>query len=183
MKTRNDSSVNAGSMADIAFLLLIFFLVVTTIETDQGINQKLAEDCPECPIPVKHERNILRVILGSNNDLFIEDELASIESIKKLAKNFIDNNGDKSCGYCNGKSEMESSDNPLAAVVSLQHDRQTDYKFYVTVLNELIAAYTELREEYAIKNYKKPLALLSKQEMKKVKENYPRLISEARTNQ
>ena len=169
-------------MADIAFLLLIFFLVVTTIETDEGINQKLAEDCTECPIIDKYERNILRVIMNANNDLFIEDKLASVGSIKKLTKNFIDNNGDKSCSYCNGKSATESSDNPLTAIVSLQHDRQTDYKFYVTVLNELVAAYTELREEYAIQNYKKPLALLSKQEMKEVRENYPRLISEARTD-
>lgn len=169
-------------MADIAFLLLIFFLVVTTIETDEGINQKLAEDCPECPIIEKYERNILRVILNDNNELFIEDELASVEEIKELTKSFIDNNGDGSCSYCSGKNIKESSDNPLAAVVSLQHERQTDYKFYVTVLNELVGAYSELREEYAVKNYNKPLALLSKEEIKEVRKNYPRLISEAKTN-
>ncbi len=67
-------------------------------------------------------------------------------------------------------------------MVSLQHDRQTDYKFYITVLNELIGAYSELREEYAFKNYNKPITSLSDEEMKEVRKNYPRLISEARTN-
>jgi biopolymer transport protein ExbD len=182
MKTRNDTSVNAGSMADIAFLLLIFFLVTTTINVDEGINQKLPPECIKCPIGEKYERNILRVMLNRENQLLVNGTAVSLQTLKSITKDFLDNNGDSSCDYCKGKANKDSSDNPQLAVVSLQNDRQTEYKFYISVLNEISMAYSELRNEYAITTYNKPLLLLDKTATKEVQQRYPRLISEAETS-
>ncbi len=82
--------VNAGSMADIAFLLLIFFLVTATISSDEGINRMLPRECPpgmDCTNPV-NERNILRIMINNNNEVMIEDEIISVENLKDIAKTF-----------------------------------------------------------------------------------------------
>jgi len=134
--------VNAGTMADIAFLLLIFFLVTTTISVDEGINRKLPKLCPpgsECT-PEINKRNILRIVLNSKNEIFVEDEIIQLNDLKDIAKSFLDNNGDNSCSYCNGKQSVSSSDNPKVAVISLQNDKLTSYEFYITVQDELTQA-------------------------------------------
>jgi len=91
---RSAPQVNSGSMADIAFLLLIFFLVKTTMAKDEGINRKLPRNCPpeiECNVE-KNERNILRIVLNRKQEILIEDNLISIENLKDITKSFIDNN-------------------------------------------------------------------------------------------
>lgn len=90
--------VNAGSMADIAFLLLIFFLVTAVIPKDQGIYRKLPKECPpgqDCNIPIP-DRNILKIAINANNEIMVDDAVVSVSEVKALAKNFIDNNGDGS---------------------------------------------------------------------------------------
>ena len=107
MKNSRHSSmpqVNAGSMADIAFLLLIFFLVTAVIPNDVGIFRVLPEPCPIgeiCESQIK-KRNMLEVSVNSNNELFVENEVVSIDDLKSITKGFLDNNGDKTCDYCNG---------------------------------------------------------------------------------
>ena len=176
---------NAGSMADIAFLLLIFYLVTTTMDTDKGINRKLPpwdEELVEDPPPIK-ERNIFTVLVNSNDQLLVEDEYLEISQLREKAMEFIDNNGDGSCTYCKGYKVSSSSDNPDKAVISLQNDRGTSYGMYVKVQNELVAAYEDLREKYAEEEYGKSYRGMDAEEdkdvIKEIKSAYPQKISEA----
>ncbi|MEY2964152.1 MAG: hypothetical protein RL754_1413 [Bacteroidota bacterium] len=174
--------INAGSMADIAFLLLIFYLVTTTMDTDKGINRKLPpydETEIQDPPPIK-ERNIFTVLVNSNDQLLVEDDYLEISELRAKAKEFIDNNGDGSCDHCQGYGSSQSSDNPDKAIISLQNDRGTSYGMYVKVQNELVAAYTELREELAQKRFGKSFEELENEDdIEFVKGAYPQKISEA----
>lgn len=149
MAKRAAPEVNAGSMADIAFLLLIFFLVTTTIETDSGINRKLPPMEEQTDPPVIKQKNIFTVIVNKNDDLLVEDEPMQLKDLRKAAIAFLDNGGDKSCDYCKGPRDPESSDNPDKAIISLANDRETTYKTYIAVQNELVAAYNDLRNARA----------------------------------
>jgi len=185
MRYSSDSSpkVNAGSMADIAFLLLIFFLVSTTISTDEGINRKLPRKCPtgnDCSI-VLNERNVLRIVLNKNQEIMVEKEIIPIRELKNLIKNFVDNNADNSCDYCNGNKNINSSDNPIEAVISLQNDRKTSYELYMNVQDEITKAYYELRVDYSKLKFDKLIDDLSKKEIKILRDVYPFKISEAET--
>ncbi|WP_298342594.1 biopolymer transporter ExbD [uncultured Algibacter sp.] len=173
--------VNAGSMADIAFLLLIFFLVTATISSDHGINRMLPRECPpgmDCKSNI-NERNILRIIINNNDEVMIENEVIPIEKLKDLTKVFIDNNGTGHCEYCNGLKSSNSSDNPKEAIVSLQNGKQTTYKTFIAVQNELTKAYYELRQTYSLNVFNKSSDKLTKEEIKKVKDAYPIILSEA----
>ena len=149
MAKRSAPEVNAGSMADIAFLLLIFFLVTTTIETDSGINRKLPPiDEIEDP-PIIKQKNIFTVVVNKNNQLLAEEELIEISDLRALAVDFLDNGGgegEEACDYCQGPRDPKSSDNPDKAIISLKNDRETSYKVYIAVQNELVAAYNVLRD-------------------------------------
>jgi len=183
MSKRALPEINAGSMADIAFLLLIFFLVTTTMDVDSGINRKLPpwtppEDIPVTP-PVK-KKNIFTVLVNSSNQLLVEEDYMELRDLRDATKRFLNNNGDGSCTYCSGAGKSPtSSDNPMKAIVSLQNDRGTSYKMYISVQNELAAAYNELREELAQRRYGKTFDELSDEERNEVKDAYPQKISEA----
>ena len=149
MAKRSAPEVNAGSMADIAFLLLIFFLVTTTIETDSGLNRKLPpiEEIEDPPI-IK-QKNIFTVVVNKNNQLLVEEELVDISDLRALATEFLDNGGgegEDACEFCQGARDPKSSDNPEKAIISLKNDRETSYKVYIAVQNELVAAYNVLRD-------------------------------------
>ncbi len=170
-------------MADIAFLLLIFFLVTTTISADKGILRKLPKDCPPgqiCSEPLK-ERNVLRILINDNQEIMIEDDIVTLSEVKGLAKNFIDNNGNGTCEYCNGNQLDNSSTSPQNAVISLQHGAFTKYQLFIEVQDELTKAYYELREAYAKNIYNKSPEALSQEELKAVKDAYPFILSEAKT--
>lgn len=146
---RKSPDVNAGSMADIAFLLLIFFLVTTTIETDSGINRKLPPMEDQIDPPIIREKNIFTVVVNKYSQILVEEKLTDIKDIRRLAMDFLDNGGgrgDEACDYCKGDRNPRSSDNPDKAVISLKNDRETPYKSYIAVQNELVAAYNELRD-------------------------------------
>ncbi len=153
MARRSSPEVNAGSMADIAFLLLIFFLVTTTIETDKGISRKLPPWQPEEIDPPKiKQRNIFTVVLNSNNDLLVEDEEIELQDLRQAAFDFLDNGGgtgDEACSFCQGAGSDDSSVNPQKAIISLQNNRGTEYGTYIAVQNELVAAYNQLRDREA----------------------------------
>lgn len=171
MARRAAPEINAGSMADIAFLLLIFFLVTTTMDVDQGISRKLPpilEDNVDPPPPAK-ERNVFVVLMNSNDDLLVEEEYTDIKDLRQKAKDFIDNFGQKA----------NLSENPQKAIISIQNDRGTSYELFIAVQNELTAAYTELREEEAQREYGKSYAELTADEQKEVDDKYPQKISEA----
>lgn len=164
--------INAGSMADIAFLLLIFFLVTTTMDQDTGIARKLP------PMPEEemqdddsqiHARNIYTVLINSHNQLLVEGELMDVSQLKDGATKFINNNG----------IDPNSSDNPEKAIISLQNDRGTEYMTYIRVQNELAAAYTALRNNAALNTFGERYADLNKTQQKEIKKMYPQKISEA----
>ena len=176
---RNSEKVNAGSMADIAFLLLIFFLVTTTISIDAGINRNLPALCPtnDCATPAT-EHNILRIILNDDNEILMNNELVSFREINNLVSDFVNNNGDKSCNYCSGKQLSTASENPQKAIVVLEHDRQTSYELFIEVQNEINKAYAKLRNEYSQNKFQKSIQELSSSELQDVKHAYPINISE-----
>ena len=201
MARRSAPEVNAGSMADIAFLLLIFFLVTTTIETDSGLNRKLPPMEDIIDPPIIKQRNIFTVVVNKNNDLLVEEKPMQIDELREAAVTFLDNGGGKgedACSFCQGERDPNSSDNPEKAVISLKNDRETDYKVYIAVQNELVAAYNILRNrEFARLNpnlgmsfveadrkYSDPRTSLSQKEslkpkLSEVKALFPQKLSEA----
>lgn len=198
MAKRSAPEVNAGSMADIAFLLLIFFLVTTTIETDRGISRKLPPIPPENEVPpIIKQKNIFTVIVNRNNDLFVEDEIMELSELREAAKAFLDNGGgvgEDGCSYCQGARDPQASDNPKKAIISLVNDRKTEYRTYISVQNELVAAYNELRNREAQRlfgmdftemeaKFNDPNFKGNKDKLKtqidQVKEMFPQLLSEA----
>ena len=183
-KKREVPEINAGSMADIAFLLLIFFLVTTTMDADKGINRMLPPwdpDQPEDQENIIKERNIYTVLINSNDLLLVENDYMELKDVRKGAVEFLLNNGDGTCGYCQGGlRDPESSDNPNKAVISLQNDRGTSYEMYIKVQNELVAAYEEVRDQLSMQRHGKPFKSLKDEELiKEIKEAFPQKISEA----
>ncbi len=179
---RKHEAINAGSMADIAFLLLIFFLVTTTLDVDAGIQRKLPpiQEEPEPDRSEIHKRNIFTVLVNAKGELYVEGEYLSLSDLREKAKAFINNNGDGTCQYCrDGQRSPLSSDNPGKAVISLQNDRATPYKVYVAVQNELAAAYNQLRDQMAQERFGKALNSLNEDQKLEIKMAYPQLISEA----
>jgi len=163
MAKRSAPEVNAGSMADIAFLLLIFFLVTTDIATDSGLNRKLPpwEPPTEEPVVIK-QKNIFQITVNKHDQLQIktrgDDRVVKLSELRAEVVRFLDNGGgqgEDACKYCKGDKHPESSDNFDKAVVSLGNDRLTKYKTYISVQNEVIAAYNELRNREFLRAYPK----------------------------
>mgnify|MGYP001818175298 CR=1 FL=1 len=159
MARRATPEVNAGSMADIAFLLLIFFLVTTTIEKDKGIARQLPPKQEEIPEDVIiKDKNLFIVNVNKDDQLLVEEELMELKDLRQAAIDFLDNGGAPSgtpeyCDFCQGLRSPESSDNPQKAVISVQNDRLTSYKMYIAVQNELVAAYNFLRDRESQRLY------------------------------
>jgi biopolymer transport protein ExbD len=172
---RATPEINAGSMADIAFLLLIFFLVTTTIGADKGLQMLLPpEKTIDNPPSDVHDRNVFKVIINSKNELLVEDMPMNINTLREEAKKFLANNG----------ADPTLSDNPQIAVVSVKTDRGTEYNTYLMVLDELMAAYNELRAEKLGITVDRYLQLDEKnpkenQMLKYAQKVYPRRLSEA----
>lgn len=187
MFKRNLTEINAGSMADIAFLLLIFFLVSTTMNTDSGILTKLPPVPPDIPIdkPVK-ERNIFVVLVNRNNELLVEGESMALKDLRAAAKEFIDNPQNDldlpakefiTVDYFGSVAVTKKH------VISLQNHRGTSYEMYVAVQNELMAAYNELRDEISTDRFGVKFDDLkgekNRDKRKAIERIYPRRISEA----
>jgi biopolymer transport protein ExbD len=203
MARRENPEINAGSMADIAFLLLIFFLVTTTMNVDSGVSKKLSEKPPPDYVPpVIKEKNIFEVNINRNNELLVEEEFMDIKDLREAAVKFIDNGGGLGkpnedgtpglpCDYCEGERSEFSSDHPNKAIISVKSDRGTEYGTYIKVQNELLRAYTILRNRLCKKRYDMSFDELeetykgnkSNEDLKKkvedIKTAYPQIISDA----
>jgi len=169
-KDRLSNEINAGSMADIAFLLLIFFLVTTTIVEDKGILVKLPPWSEEEPDIAKlKERNVFSVLVNADNQLLVRGEPTGTGDLKDKIKEFIMN-----------PEKMENmSEDPTKAIVSLKNDRGTQYETYLEVYNEVMAAYNELRKEEGIKRFGKEYEFLNKDQAKSIRDAIPLILSEA----
>lgn len=169
-KTRQAPEVDAGSMADIAFLLLIFFLVTTTISNDKGVLVKLPPWSDEPPPEIRlNERNVYAVLVNAQNQLLVRKQPLDIDKLRDDAKDFIMNPG----------ARPDMAENPRKAIISLKNDRGTEYQTYLKVYNELKAAYNELRDEEARKLYNKGFANITKEQQKEIRSAIPLVISEA----
>lgn len=184
-KKRKTSEINSSSMADIAFLLLIFFLVTTSMNTSTGLSRRLPPPLPPDQVvpPVDiNKRNIFVVKVNSLNQLMVQGELMNIRDLRQKVKEFIKNeNNDPNL-------PIKVSENiPLIGqieitkdhVISLQNDVDTQYQAYIDVQNELVAAYNELRNELSNEKFGKLYNDLSEEEQKAVQAVYPQKISEA----
>ncbi|MCS6832153.1 MAG: biopolymer transporter ExbD [Flammeovirgaceae bacterium] len=170
---RMKQEINAGSMADIAFLLLIFFLVTTTIASDKGVAVLLPPKLENQEVKIK-EKNLFNILINSKDMLLADNEIIDIKQLKDKVKAFVDNNG----------KDPNLSDSPKDAIVSIKTDRGTSYKVYITVLDEVKKAYNELRAKavgLTLEEYNKldPKKDADKEKLDKAKEAYPYQVSDA----
>ena len=186
-KKRKMPGLNTSSTADISFMLLIFFLVTTSMDTDQGLGRTLPkppeDDQLNNEIKVK-ERNILNIRINKDNYVMIGDDYASLADVKERAKEFIknpDNNPHlpelkpKKIKGFGGETMMVTENH----VISVQTDRGTDYGVYFAVQDALVAAYNELRDELSREKFGFRYEYLTKDQQAAIREVYPQKISEA----
>ena len=178
--------INASSMADISFLLLIFFLVTTSMDVNQGLARRLpAPIPPDQKVEDKdiNKRNLWVVKINSANQLMVQGQLMDVKQLREKAKEFIlnANNADNF-----PKVYEEDFGAPFGVVkytkdhvISVQNDVDTQYQAYLDVQNELVAAYNELREECAQKYFHKAYNELEEEQQKQIQKIYPQKISEA----
>lgn len=194
---RELTEINAGSMADIAFLLLVFFLVTTTMDSSWGLSRKLPPpliENQEPPPPIK-DRNVFVVLANANDQLLVEGQLMEISDLREAAKEFIANPQRKE-----DLPEFKEVDVDLLGmmpvskqVISLQNDNGTSYNLYIQVQNELEAAYNELRDQLSLEKFGTKYRIIeemaksedpgvsepAKAKVKAVRKVYPQRISEA----
>ena len=209
MARQNNQEINAGSMADIAFLLLIFFLVTTTMDTDKGLARVLPpmpdEEQQDEENKIK-ERNLLVVLINKNDRLLVNGEEIYVENLKEKTKEFVANPAQdenlpqmepkvimiKNPDYYPGSEEPKKIPHKLfesrypegypvsKGVISLQNDRGTSYKRYIEVQNELVAAYNELRNELSMRMFQKKFDELNNEgDVDAIRAAIPQRISEA----
>jgi len=175
--------LNTGSSADIAFLLLIFFLVTTTFDTDKGIIRMLppiVEKQEKAESKVK-ERNVFVVLVNAKDQLLVEGELMDIRQLREKTKEFLLNPEDLP-----NLPEKEEKDIPYfgkvrvsKGVISLQNDRGTSYGKYLEVQNELTAAGNEIKDQIAMQKFNKHFDDLPEDQKDAIKQYVPVMISEA----
>ncbi|TNF40720.1 MAG: biopolymer transporter ExbD [Bacteroidetes bacterium] len=179
--------VPAASLADIAFMLLIFFLVTTTMDVDSGLERRLpqwVEEKQDEEVDVK-ERNVFVVLVNRNNDLLVENEWTDISELREKAKEFMANPADDE-----SLPEKEPKEIPFfgevmvtKGVISLSNDLDTKYGTYIAVQNELVAAINELRDELAKSKFQKSYNDLEREQQDAIRDIYPSRISEAEPKQ
>lgn len=173
MQQRIIPEVNAGSIADIAFLLLIFFLVTTTIDSDKGLTVKLPvmPDGPVLPSEI-NQRNVLNILVNNEDALMVNDETTELADLRKLAKTFI----------TNPAREIDKALSPQKATISLKNDGGTSYQTYLMVHNEIKAVYNQLWNEAAQKEFAENYEQLNNEQREKIRELFRYRISEAEPN-
>ena len=188
-KKKKMPGLNTSSTADISFMLLIFFLITTSMDTDQGLARRLPQppdpDQEDATMDIK-SRNILYVRINAAGQLWIKDETSSGEGdfreLRARVKEFVKNEQNLSrlpekhvknidlLGQCFVTDKH---------VISVQTDRGTPYNAYFQVQNELVAAYNELRNELAKQKFGREYQYLTKEQQDAIKKYYPQNISEA----
>jgi biopolymer transport protein ExbD len=169
-RERESAEINGSSMADIAFLLLIFFLVTTTINVDTGIGLVLPPPLQEDqePPPIK-ERNLMNILVNAEGRVLMDDQPYQLTEVKERLKEFIDN----------PTNDPNLSESPDMAIVSVKTQRQTPYRIYVDMLDEVMGAYKELRDAASRANYGVPFGALQDDspQYNQITDMYPKKIS------
>ena len=184
MAKKKVPEIIGSSMADIAFIALIFFLMVTTMDKEEGISRLLPPIPPEDQKVENQEvnrRNIIQVKINSNDRLLAGSQPMDVSQLKDKIKEFMTNPYDDP-----NLPEKEIKDIPglgpvpvTKGVISLQNDRGTTYQAYITVQNELIKAVNELRDDFSMKTYGKKYSKLDEERQEIVRQAVPQRISEA----
>jgi biopolymer transport protein ExbD len=180
MARRSSGQFSAASMADIAFLLLIFFLVATTMDIDTGMMRIMSPTSDQPPPEIK-ERNVWVVLVNSNDQLMVEGEQMPLFMLKNKTKEFLLNPQnleslpEKRIENIDPLGELEVS----KGIISLKNDRATSYGMFIKVMNELVAAGNEVKNEFSMKNFGKNYKDLPKHLQTAVKKAVPAVISES----
>jgi biopolymer transport protein ExbD len=166
---REEAEINGSSLADIAFLLLIFFLVVTTIDVDTGIGLVLPPIPDDVEPPPVRERNLLKILVNAQGMVLLDEQPAAIANVRDRVKEFVDNNG----------ADPELSESPDDAIVSIKTDRRTPYNVYIDMLDEVMGAYNELRNTASMERFGVPYSALdnNSEQQAEIQELYPKKIS------
>lgn len=181
---RKTPGLNTQSTADIAFLLLCYFLMTSTMDQQSGLQRRLP------PMPDQNQktedtkvnkRNIIIVKINSSDRLFAGDQLLDVSQLKDKIKDFITNpNNDPNLPEREMKNIEGYGEYPVSkGVISLQNDRGTSYRAYIAVQNELVKAINEVRDDFCKQNYGKAYTFLTEDQQKIVREAIPQNISEA----
>lgn len=171
-KQRREAEIPTSSMADIAFLLLIFFLVTTTIDVDTGIGMTLPPELDEeiDPPPVK-ERNLLKILINEQGQVLLEDLPSSVAQIRGEVRTHVTNND----------VDQRYSESPRKAVVSIKTDRQTPYNMYIQTMDEVWMAYFEIWDTEArslgFLNYPEYRSSLEDPKANEIRSKWPAQIS------
>ena len=187
-KNKKAPEINASSQADIAFTVLIFFLVVSTMDIDTGIVRVLPPmadpNVKQEDIKVK-ERNLLLVFVAGSGNIMAGGKVISLNALKDKAKEFILNPLDDKDLPEKKPTVLDMPDGskwtyPVSeGVISLQNTRDTSYEVYIQVQNELTRAFNEVRDEVALAKFGSKFADLSEEERKVITKAIPMKISEA----
>lgn len=181
---RKTPEIPSASMADIAFMLLIFFITATSMDVDSGLERVLPQmppkDLKDDTPPIK-ERNVLTVLIDKNNRLMVKGEITQISALREKAKEFIENVSDDP-----QLPEKKLTEIPLIGeypvtkgVISLQNDQGTTYGTYLQAQNELVAAINEARNDLASAKFGKKYDQLKSEQQDAIREAIPSRISEA----
>ena len=184
MAKKKVPEINGSSMADIAFIALIFFLMVTTMDKEAGIARQLPPIPPEDQKVENQEvnrRNIIQVKINSNDRLLAGGVPMDVSQLKDKIKEFMTNpNDDPNLPEKEVKEVKGIGPVPVSkGVISLQNDRGTTYQAYITVQNELVKAINEIRDDFSMRTFGKKYAKLDEEQQNAVREAVPQRISEA----
>ena len=174
--------INSSSQADIAFLLLCFFLMTTSMDVDYGITRRLPPPVEQNDDDVKvKERNVMNVLINKNNKLMVNGRPSDISTLKEDAKNFMTPRpGDETAPEVEPKTfDLLGEVMMSKGVISLQNDRGTSYAMYISVQNELARAFNELKEDMAWRHFHKHYDQLNEDQTKAVNDAVPVRVSEA----
>lgn len=184
-KKRSFGEINSSSMADIAFLLLIFFLVTTSMSTSTGLARRLPPPLPpdvEIPPVDVNKRNLFVVKINSMNQLLVQGNEMNLNELREKTKEFIrndDNDPNMPVRFPVNVPLLGEMEITKDHVISLQNDVDTQYQAYLDVQNELVAAYNELRNELSKEKFGKLYNELDEEKKKAIQSVYPQKISEA----
>ena len=177
-------AINSSSTADIAFLLLCYFLMTTTMGSQTGLSRRLP------PMPTEEQqqenqkvnrRNIITVKINSQDRIFAGGEPIDISMLKDKIREFLTNPRNDENLPERVMTDIEGfGQYPVSkGVISLQNDRGTSYRQYIAVQNELVKAVNEIRDEFSLNNYGKKIIQLDEEKQEIVKKAIPQQISEA----
>lgn len=167
-KKLGKSEISTGAMADIAFLLLVFFFVCTTITEDEGILVKLPPYDIAPPPPIA-QKNVFHILVNAHNQTMVEGQIVRVGNISDQMKEFI----------LNPVKKKNLPSSPNSAIISLQCDRGTSYEKYIEVYNALKSIYEELWDQQSMESFGKLYGQLGKTGQKSIRNTIPLLISEA----